>query len=82
MNVKELKESLEGLPDDMKVILQVDSEGSNYKSLLYSDSNIIALKEGYGYDVYNLDWTADDACMDEEDWGEMKKKGDKVLVLS
>ena len=33
MNVKELREALAGLPDDMIVIVQKDSEGNGYSPL-------------------------------------------------
>jgi len=82
MNVKELKESIKNLPDDMEVILQKDSEGNGYSPLYRVDPEAIYVPETTWYgDVYFLEWTAEDNCMEEEYWEELKKKP-RSLILS
>lgn len=38
MNVRELKELLEALPDETEIVLQKDAEGNVYSPLKYGDS--------------------------------------------
>lgn len=81
MTVKELKEAIENLPDEMEVVLQKDSEGNGYSPLAGTDSDAVYIYETIWYgDVYSMDWTADDACMSDEEWEEIKSNP-RVLVL-
>jgi hypothetical protein len=81
MNIKELKEAIENLPDEMEVILQKDSEGNGYSPLAGADPNAVYITETtWSGDVYSMDWSAEDACMDEEEWDDLKEKP-KCLVL-
>ena len=85
MNVKELKEVLANLPDDMQVILQIDPEGNGYHTLYCADPDSIAIMDERGYrpeEVYSLEWTAEDCCLEEEVWEQMKKEYPRVLVLA
>lgn len=53
MNVRELKEALEDLPDDMEVICQKDSEGNGYSPLSGIDSDAYYVADStYSGDVY------------------------------
>lgn len=82
MNVKDLKELIKNLPDDMEVILQKDSEGNGYSPLDDVDSNCVYIAEStWSGDVISLDWTAEEACMTDEEWAETQTKT-KSLVLS
>jgi len=76
MNVKELKQCIKDLPDDMEVVLSRDPEGNGYGTLEGADSNSIYEDE----DVYSTDWTHEDARMEEDVWDEFKKKP-RVLCL-
>lgn len=81
MNIKELKEAIKDLPDDMEVILQKDAEGNGYSPLEGADPNAVYIPEStWDGHTYSLHWSADDACMDEEEWEEIKKKP-KSLIL-
>ena len=42
MNVKNLKEAIANLPDEMEVILQKDSEGNGYSPLSGADADAVA----------------------------------------
>ena len=76
MNIKELKEAIENLPDEMEVILQKDSEGNGYSPLQKINHDAVYAFE----DIYLMEWTHDDACMSKEEWEEIKSKP-RVLVL-
>lgn len=77
MKVKELKELLKNVPDDLEVYLQHDPEGNYYQSLDIIDTNRIYV-DG---DVYYTGWSADGACMKEDEWEEFKNQHKRCLVL-
>lgn len=81
MKVKDLKDALSSLPDDMEIILQKDSEGNGFSPLAGADSDCVYQAEcGWGGTVYDVDWSADDCCMEEEEWQEILNKP-RCLVL-
>jgi len=81
MKIKELKEYINDLTDDMEIICQKDSEGNGYSPLHCADSNSVYVADGtYSGEVYSLDWTADDACMNDDEWKEINLMP-RVLVL-
>lgn len=81
MTVKELRLELEYLPDDMEVILQKDAEGNGYSPLYSADDGAVYIAENtWCGDVYWLDWTADDACMEEEEWNEILAKPRSLIL--
>ena len=71
MTVKELKEELAGLPDDLELVLQIDPEGNGYHPVQGIDGEGIQTDDG---EVFDAKWTADEACMEEEEWEEFKKR--------
>lgn len=72
MKIKELIEQLEGLDPEMEVIMQKDGEGNGYSPLAGADpSGIYIADSTYSGDVYDSNWSADDADMDEEEWEEI-----------
>jgi len=82
MTVKELKEAIANLPDEMEVVLQKDREGNGYSPLSYIDSDAVYIPNNtWSGDVYSMDWTADDACMTDEVWEEIKSKP-RTLILA
>jgi len=81
MTVKELKEELEGLDDDMEIIIQKDSEGNGYSPLYGVDADGIYIPETtWCGECWDATWSADDADMEEDEWEELKKK-DRSLIL-
>ncbi|HKJ34277.1 MAG TPA: hypothetical protein VJ945_01415 [Flavobacteriaceae bacterium] len=81
MTVKELKETIANLPDEMEVVLQKDSEGNGFSPLYGADSDAVYIAKTTWYgDVYSMDWTADDACMTDEEWEKIKSKP-RTLIL-
>jgi hypothetical protein len=82
MNVKELKEALEELPDDMEIILQKDAEGNGYSPLYGADPDCIYIPETTWYgEVRSLHHTAEDHCLEEDEWAQMQKDYPRALVL-
>lgn len=82
MKVKRLKELIAGLPDDMEIILQRDSEGNSYSPLACADSNAVYVPENtYSGEVYSLTSNAEDTCMEEEEWEKVKAMP-RCLVLA
>lgn len=81
MTVKELKELIVNLPDDMEVILQKDSEGNGYGPLDGVNSNGIYIPiDVRTGDVYSAEWSAEDVCMSNEEW-EAIKSNSRSLIL-
>ena len=81
MNVKELKEAIADLPDEMEVILQKDSEGNGFSPLSDVSANVVYIPDStWSGDVFSMNWTADDACMSEEEWNDMKSKPRSLLL--
>ncbi len=81
MKVKQLRKILEELPDDTEVILQKDSEGNGYSPLAGADGNAVYVSETtWSGEVYSVDESAEDMCMDEEEWAALRKKP-RCLVL-
>lgn len=82
MNVKELKESLKDLPDDMEVIMQNDSEANGFSPLASADPECVYVPESTwdGY-VYSANWSSYDAGMEEEEWQDLLSQP-RVLCLA
>lgn len=81
MTVKELKEAIANLPDEMEVVLQKDSEGNGYSPLGGADADGIYIPDcAWSGDVYSEKWTADDVGVDEETWKDIKSNP-RTLVL-
>lgn len=82
MKVSELIEALSELDQELEILLQKDGEGNGY-SALGCLGEAIVVKEKYEYHVYDLGWSADDCCLDEDEWEQMKSdKSLRMLVLS
>jgi hypothetical protein len=83
MNVKELKEIIANLPDDMEIIVQKDSEGNGYSPLYCADPDAIYIPDStYSGEVYSLEFTAEDNCMEEDEWSTMKDEHPRALILA
>lgn len=81
MNVKELKEILAYLPDDMEITLQKDSEGNGYSPLFGADPDAVYIPaNSYSGDVYDMNWSASDACMEEDEWNEIKEMSRSLIL--
>ena len=66
---------------DVELIMQRDPEGNGYSPMAGIDFNIVLVNGGWEYEVYNLDWDADEADMDPEEWEELKKNNTGYAVI-
>lgn len=81
MKVKELLEILKDLDPEMELIVQKDSEGNGYSPLAGADSDAIYVAKTTWYgEVYEVDLTPEDCCMDQEEWEEMQKLPRTVIL--
>ena len=81
MNIKQLKESIANLPDEMEVVLQKDSEGNGYSPLKGVDSDAVYIPYNtWSGGVYSIGWTSDEADMSDKEWQEIKSKP-RILIL-
>jgi len=78
MKVKELLEQLSGMNPESVVFLQVDAEGNGYNELRAVDGNAFFC-DG---EVLDAEWSAEDCCLDEDLWDNIKNNDTKCLVLS
>lgn len=73
MKVRDLLESIKDLDPDMEVIIQKDAEGNDYSPLSGVDSDCIYVPDcNWSGQVYDVNWSADDADMEEDEWEEIK----------
>lgn len=79
MKVHQLIEELKGLPPNSEIIIQKDPEGYNYSPLYCVDSNSVYVPGPEGV-VYSLDWTAEEALIEEDEWEEIQSR-EKCVVL-
>ena len=81
MLVKDLIEALKEMPPDAEVVLQKDAEGNGYSPLEAVDGDAVYIAETtWSGDVYSAGWSADEACMDDEEWAELLKKPRCVVL--
>jgi hypothetical protein len=76
MKVKDLLEQLKDLDPELDLYLQIDQEGNGYEEVRGVDPDNVMV----GDSMYSTDWSADDACMDEDEWEELKN-GPKCAVI-
>lgn len=79
MTVKELIKILQNLDQKSNVILQKDSEGNGYSPLCGAEPAIYVADSGK---VYRIERTAEDNCMEIDEWEKLKNsKENKCVVL-
>lgn len=85
MKVSFLRRLLAELPpemDDAPVLLQVDQEGNGYNALRGVDPDALVIRHGRReIDVYDSNWTAEEAGMDDDEWKATKEDGQKAVIL-
>lgn len=81
MKVKELIEILKDCDPNAQVVMQKDAEGNGYSPLAGADHEAVYIAEStWSGMVYSTEWTADDACMDENEWKKILKRK-RCIVL-
>ena len=79
MKAHELARILLDGPDG-EVVMQKDAEGNGYSPLSGADPAHYVPDSTYSGEVYALNWAAEDCCMIEAEWKEMRAKP-KCIVL-
>ena len=80
MKVKELIQILEEMSPEREVFLSSDDEGNSYRKLdSYSDNSLLADDDEIY--MYDLDWSAGDCCMDDDEWESFKQTASRVVIL-
>ena len=82
MNVGELKKIIEGLPEDMQIVLQKDAEGNGYSPLSSTDTNSVYISDNpWSGFVFPINWTAQDAGISEENWEQIKAQPCSLILI-
>lgn len=86
MTVKELRDQLNALSpeqDDHIVICQSDAEGNSYSPLHELDTECIYIPETtWSGEAYSMNFSAEDMCVTESEWEEMKQESKRCVVLA
>jgi len=81
MKVKALMKLLAEFDQNAEVILQKDSEGNGYSPLSGADHDAVYTPEStWSGTVFSTEWSAQDACMEDEEWQVMMKKKRCVVL--
>ena len=80
MNVKELIDYLLGFDPETEIVIQKDAEGNGYSPLAGADVGHYIPDSTWSGDFYDVDWTADDCCMDDDEFEEMKNRPRAVVL--
>ena len=78
MKVKDLLDELSKINPESYVFLQVHAEGNGYNELRIVDGNAFFV-DG---EVLDAEWSAEDCCLSEKLWNNIKNNDTKCLVLS
>lgn len=81
MNVKDLIEELQKLDPNLQVILQKDSEGNGYSPCSGLEKAIYLPENTWSGTVLDVSHTADDCCMEQEEWDEIRSDKSKRCVV-
>lgn len=72
MTASELINHLSKVHPDTEIWLSRDPEGNGYAKLEHVQPDaIITDKASYEPTVYDRDWTAEEACMTEDEWADL-----------
>lgn len=83
MKVKELINQLKEYDGELEIFISSDPEGNTIRQIpnnCLSGEQIYEL-DGNEVQTWDMDWSADDACQDEDEWEEMKKTYPKGIIL-
>jgi hypothetical protein len=81
LTVKDLKEIIANLPDDMQVVIQRDSGGNGYRLAYAADPDCIWDQNEDS--ILSTNYTGEQNGIDEpEEWERMLKESPRVLVIA
>lgn len=78
MKVKELIKFLKSVDQNLNVVLQCDSEGNGYSPAAGAEFAIYDENNGA---VYSLKYSAEDCCLEDDEWEKMKKSKKAQCVV-
>jgi len=78
MKVKDLLDQLSDINSESDVFLQIDAEGNGYNELRVVDGDAFF----YDGEIFDPGCSAEDCCLDEKTWDNIKNNDTKCLVLS
>ena len=84
MKVKDLIEELQQADPEQEVYLQTDPEGNGYYVVRGADIDaIVTSLDAYKTpeSVFSSGWTADECCLEEDEWEELKAGPRSVIVF-
>lgn len=81
MKIYELIDQLQNFDLNMEVILQKDAEGNGYSPLSGAEEVVYVADATWSGDAYSLDWSADDADMEEDEWDEILSRPHSVVLF-
>ena len=74
MKVRDLIKELKAADPNAEVICQKDAEGNGYSPLSGIDLGCVYLPDStWSGEVLHTGWSADDACMEDDQWEEIKR---------
>ena len=67
---------------DVELIMQKDAEGNGYSPLRGIEFDVVYVPDStWSGDLYSKQYTADDNCMTEDEWEELKRTNSGYAVL-
>jgi len=80
MNAKELIDYLKGFDPETEIVLQSDAEGNGYSPLAGADDGYYVPDSTWSGDFYDPSYTADDCCMDDDEFAEMQNRPRSIVL--
>ena len=81
MKAKDLIEFLSAVDSEADIILQKDVAGNGYSPLSGADHDAVYVPDSpWSGMVYAIEWSADDAGMDDDAWAAIKAKPRCVVL--
>jgi hypothetical protein len=82
MRVKDLIKELKKIDPEARIIIQKDGEGNGYSPLAGIDYDVVYVPtSSYSGEIYDLEWSAEMAGMDDDEWESLKKTAQHVLFF-
>lgn len=68
---------------DVELIMQKDAEGNGFCPLSGIDFEVVYVpgEDSWYGECYDKDWTADECCLDEDEWEELKRTNSGYAIL-
>jgi hypothetical protein len=80
MNVKELIELLKGCDQEATVLVASDEEGNSYHLLSEAIGEANFDVDGREITPYYTEWSAQDCCMDDEEYENMRELPKAIVI--